>query len=83
MANVRDSILVDAPPELEAGLRIELRPEGEGTRWLHEMEFRMLPKFRPPGWLLEELVVRRKMQSDSRRILESGKDLIEKESREA
>lgn len=64
-------------------LRIELRPEGDGTRWLHEMDSRVLPQYRPLGWLLENMVGRRKMQSDFRRSLQGGKDLIERESRDA
>jgi carbon monoxide dehydrogenase subunit G len=66
-------------PEMEATLRIRLEPEGEGTRWYHEMDFRMLPKIRPVGWVLERLVVRRKMQADFRRILTTAKGFLERE----
>ncbi len=76
-------VRVDRIPEMEAELRIGLEPEGEGTRWHHEMDCCIVPKIRPLGWLLEKLVVRRKMQSDFRRILGSGKELIGRESRAA
>jgi carbon monoxide dehydrogenase subunit G len=65
--------------EMEATLRIRLEPEGEGTRWYHEMDFRMLPKIRLVGWVLERLVVRRKMQADFRRILKTAKGMLERE----
>ena len=65
--------------EGEVELRIRFRSEGSGTHWDHEMDFRMLPHVRPLGWLLECLVMRRKMQADLRRILESGKALVERE----
>jgi hypothetical protein len=64
-------------PEGVATLRIRLEPEGDGTRWHHEMEIRVLPNVRPLGWLLERLVVRRKMQADFRRMLETAKDILE------
>jgi carbon monoxide dehydrogenase subunit G len=66
-------------PEMEAELRIRLEPDGEGTLWHHEMDFRMLPKFRPLGWVVEQLVVKRKMRSDFRRILQSAKEIVERE----
>jgi hypothetical protein len=66
-------------PEMEATLRIRLEPEGEGTRWFHEMDFRMLPRIRPVGWVLERLVVRRKMQADFRRILTTAKSFLERQ----
>jgi uncharacterized protein YndB with AHSA1/START domain len=66
-------------PEGEVELRIRFRAEGSGTHWDQEMDLRMLPRVRPLGWLLERLVVRRKMQADLRRILESGKALAERE----
>lgn len=66
-------------PEMEVELRIRFRPEGPGTRWDQEIEFQMLPRLRPLGWLLERLVVTRKMQADLRRILEAGKAMVEAE----
>lgn len=66
-------------PEMEAGLRIALEPEGDGTRWHHEMDFRMLPKVRPLGWVLEQLIIKRKMRSDLQRILRSAKEILERE----
>jgi uncharacterized protein YndB with AHSA1/START domain len=67
-------------PEGEAWLRIRLETEGTGTRWNHEMSFQMLPKLRPLGWLLEKLIVKRKMRSDFRRALQSAKEILERES---
>jgi carbon monoxide dehydrogenase subunit G len=64
-------------PEGDVTLRIRLEPEGDGTRWHHEMDIRVLPKVRPLGWLLERLVVRRKMQADFRRMLKTAKDILE------
>lgn len=67
-------------PEGEARLRIRLDTEGTGTRWNHEMDFRMLPKLWPLGWLLEQLIVKRKMRSDFRVALQSAKEILERES---
>ena len=66
-------------PEMEAALTIRLTPQDGGTHWQHSMRFRMLPGFRPLGWLLERTVVKWKMASDFRRILTAARELIEEE----
>ena len=67
-------------PEMDAVLTIELTPHDGGTRWEHSMRFRMLPGFRPLGWLLERTVVKWKMRADFRKILRAAKELIEREA---
>lgn len=66
-------------PEMEAVLTMRLSPHNGGTRWIHSIQFRMLPGFRPLGWLLERTVVKWKMRSDFRRILSTAKKIIERE----
>lgn len=64
-------------PEMEAALTMRLTPKDEGTYWKHSMRFRMLPAFRPLGWVLERTIVKRKMAADFRKILAAARGLIE------
>jgi len=62
---------------MNATLTIELRPADSGTHYTQRMEFTFLPRFRPLGWLLERLVIRRKMESDFKNIVASVKRIVE------
>lgn len=66
-----------AMSDMEAELRTTLEPDREGTLWFHEMEYRLMPRFRPMGWLLEKLLVQRQMQATFARIMAAGKRLVE------
>ena len=48
-----------------------------GTLLLVQMDVTLLPVFRPLGWLLEKLVVERKMKSDIATTLSLLKSLVE------
>ena len=69
--------------EMDARLEVALEPSNGGTRMWHRMEYRMFPKLRPLGWLLERAVVRRKMRADMERFLGNAKRIIEREQSEA
>jgi len=47
--------------DMHIDLTMQVTPEGDGTSLLHKTEFTMIPKFRPLGWLLETLFVKRTM----------------------
>lgn len=64
-------------PDMDAEVRITLEPDRDGTLWFHEMEYRLMPRFRPMGWLLEKLLVQRQMQATFARVLAAGKRLVE------
>jgi uncharacterized protein YndB with AHSA1/START domain len=53
--------------------------EEGGTRYRQVMGYTMLPNFRPLGWLLEKLVMGRKMQKEFAGITEGIKRIIETE----
>ena len=59
-------------------LTIELTEKGKKkTEWRHKIEFKAFPKFRPLGWLLEKVFLRRKMQKELERVVNEGKSLLE------
>lgn len=65
--------------EMNATFTADLQPEGSGTRLSVEMDVYLLPVLRPLGWVLEKLIVRRKMKTDVERSLKALKQLIEVE----
>jgi len=65
--------------EMDATFTANLAPEGSGTRLTVEMDIRLLPVVRPIGWLLEKLIVRRKMQRDVGLTMKTLKKLVEGE----
>jgi hypothetical protein len=68
--------------EMDARLTCIIEPLGAGrTRYRQTMEFRMLPAFRPLGWVVERAFVRRKMASDFTRFLGTIKRIVEAEHR--
>ncbi len=40
---------------LRATLTMEVSPENNGTKFRHRTEFKMMPRFRPLGWIVEKL----------------------------
>jgi carbon monoxide dehydrogenase subunit G len=66
---------------MQPELTITVEPEGEGTRWTQTVEFEALPRLRPVGWLLERLVIRRRMARGLERTMTAGKELVEREHR--
>jgi len=69
--------------EMNATFTADLQPEGSGTRLSVEMDVNLLPVLRPVGWLLEQLIVRRKMKTDVEKSLIALKQLIEVEEEKA
>ena len=68
--------------EMDATFTANLQPEGSGTRLTVEMDVRLLPVLRPVGWILEQLIVRRKMQGDVELTLKTLKQIVEAEKEE-
>lgn len=79
-----------APPHLQVHetnersmsieLTIEVKPDGEGTLLTHRTEYRMLPVFRPLGWLMEQLFVNRTLNRELRQSVQNAKRLLESPS---
>ena len=69
-----------AMAEMDATVTSRLEPENGGTRHYLSMDFVILPRIRPLGVLLENLFVRRKVQSDCRRVLGACKRIVEAET---
>jgi len=67
--------------EMAGTFTADLQPESSGTRLTVEMNIGLLPVFRPLGWILEQLIIRRKMEADIEHSLKSLKTLIEEEER--
>lgn len=65
--------------DMEMTLTKYMSAEDGGTRYRQVMEYRMLPRFRPLGWLLEKLVVARKMEIEFSKINTSIKCILEEE----
>lgn len=63
---------------LDAVLTMTLEAEHGGTRFIHRIEGRLLPKVRPLGWLLERLI-RRQAANDMRQTVHQAKQIIEQE----
>ncbi len=63
--------------EMEARLTCLLEESDGGTRYRQVMSYRMLPKLRPLGWVLERAFIQRKMHSDMERFLANAKRIIE------
>ncbi len=67
-------------PMLRAVLKMQVEPEGEGTRLLHWTVFQMLPVFRPLGWLVEQVFGKRTMTREMQRTVENAKRILESDS---
>jgi len=58
-------------------------PVDGGTLYSQSLDFRFLPQVRPIGWVMERLVVRRKMAAEFEKIVVRIKQLVEAEQQEA
>lgn len=67
-------------PTLHAVLTMRVEPDGSGTRLLHQTEFKMLPVFRPLGWLVEQVFGKRTMEREMRQTVENAKRILEAET---
>lgn len=64
-------------PTLKAELTMQVEPDGEGTRFIHQTDFRMMPVFRPIGWIAETLFGKRLMQREMRQTVANVKRMLE------
>lgn len=70
-------------PDLKAILTMRVADNMDGTSTLHHTtEFQMMPNFRPFGWVLETLFIKRLMEKNLNRSVDNCKRLIEKEIRQ-
>ena len=65
---------------LEVTLTIAVEPDGRGTMLKHHTEYRMMPVFRPLGWLLEQIFAKRLMDKQLRQSIQNAKQILESES---
>lgn len=66
-------------PMLDAVLTMRVEPEGEGTRFSHQTEFKMLPAFRPLGWVMEQLFDNM-VEQEMTKTVENARSIIESET---
>lgn len=65
---------------MEPTLTISLQSTNDGkTDWKQELEFVAMRRFRPLGWLLEKLVIKRSMASGLTKTTNNAKTIIERE----
>lgn len=67
-------------PMLHAVLTMRVEPEGTGVRLLHQTKFKMLPVFRPLGWLVEQVFGRRTMEREMLQTVDNAKRMLEAEA---
>jgi hypothetical protein len=79
----RRQVWVGKQADMEMTLIKSAEPEAGGTRYSQVMEYRRLPGVRPLGWLLEPLVVNRKMNAESGKITRGIKRIVESEAETA
>lgn len=65
--------------DMEMTLTKKITPQGSGTLYEQWMEYRYLPRLRPLGWLLEKLVVQRKIEQAFQEVVAGIKRLVEAE----
>lgn len=70
-------------PMLQAVLTMEVTPDGDGARLLHRTDFKMMPRFRPLGWLVEKLFGYRTMSKELRQTVDNAKRILEAEHGQA
>ena len=66
---------------LRATLIMEVSPENNGTKFRHCTEFKMMPRFRPLGWVVEKLFGYRTMSKKLKETVDNAKRIIESEQR--
>lgn len=64
-------------PTLQATLTMQVEPDGTGSRFIHQTDFKMLPVFRPLGWLIESLFGKRLMEREMAETVANAKRLLE------
>ena len=64
--------------DFKAKLTMEVEDNGDGSSTLHHTtQYRLMPVFRPLGWLLETLFVKKVMDKNLHQSVENCKKLIE------
>ena len=63
--------------ELQAVLTLRVEPDGEGARFTHQTEYKMMPGFRPLGWLLETVFAHRMMKRAMPQSVKNAKQILE------
>lgn len=67
-------------PDFNATLKMRVEDNGDGTSTLfHTTEYQLMPKFRPLGWLVETLFIKKLMYKNLHQSVDNCKQLIEKE----
>lgn len=67
--------------DFEAKLTMRVEDNGDGSSTLqHLTQYRLMPVFRPLGWLLETLFVKKAMDKNLRQSVENCKKLIEEQA---
>ena len=75
----RRQVWVGRQDDMEMTLTKLTEPEAGGTRYTQDMEYRYPPQIRPLGWLLERLVVARRMNEEFVTITRGIKRIVEAE----
>ena len=66
--------------ELFMRLEIDFEPQGEGTKLTYVAEYKLFPKLRPFGWLLETLFVSRMMNKILAQTVTNRTKMVEAEN---
>lgn len=65
---------------MEPTLTMRVEPAEDGAVLTHRVEFELLPRFRPLGWLLEKLFVERAFREGLEETQRNAKAMIEAEA---
>ncbi|MFH5832070.1 SRPBCC family protein [Halalkalibaculum sp. DA3122] len=64
--------------DFKATLTMRVEDNGDGSSTLfHTTEYQLMPNFRPLGWLVETLVIKKRMHKNLRQSVDNCKQLIE------
>lgn len=67
-------------PDFKATLTMQVEDNGDGTSTLfHTTDYRLMPKFRPLGWAVETLFIKKLMVKNLHQSVDNCKRLIEEE----
>lgn len=64
-------------PSFQATLTMKVEEEGEGTKFTHRTEYKLMPVFRPLGWLLEKLFASSMMERNLTQTVDNAARMIE------
>lgn len=65
-------------PDFKATLTMRVEDNGNGASTLfHTTEYQLMPKFRPLGWLVEILFIKRLMKNNLQQSVDNCKQIIE------